>query len=324
MLSRRYLRVKTFQAIFAFKVSKNEDLIVGKNNLLHNLDKLYELFIYQLSFLVALSDFAEKKVSENKNKFIPTEEDLNPNLRFVNNRISKLLKSNVNLKREVENFHISWKDEEPMIRKLYSIIQDSKTYNNYLKSKDSYENDRNVWVKIVKNQLSNFEPMSFYYEDINSIWIDDINIINHLTIKFLKSFSEKDTNEKNLPELFFDLNHKPVPEDREFIIDLFEKTILTEEENIELIRSKVQNWELERIAISDMIILEMGVTELLKFPTIPIKVTLNEYIELAKMFSTPNSHIFINGVLDRLIAQLLPEKRINKTGRGLIDRSTHK
>jgi N utilization substance protein B len=321
MLSRRYLRVKTFQAIFAFRVSQNEDLVVGTKNLLHNLDKLHELLIYQLSFLIALSDFAEKRISENKKKHIPSEEDLNPNLRFVNNRISKLLKSNVNLQREIENCRISWKDEEPMIRKLHSIILESKTYKSYLNSVDSFESDKSVWVKIIKNQLSHFDPISFYYEDLNSIWIDDINIVNHLMIKFIKSFNEFDDEKKEIPELFYDYNHTPVPEDKQFITDLFEMTVLAEDENIELIRSKVQNWELERIAISDMIILEMGVTELLKFPTIPIKVTLNEYIELAKMFSTPNSHIFVNGVLDRLIAQLLKENKIHKTGRGLIDKS---
>ncbi len=321
MLSRRYLRVKAFQAVFSFVVSGSDNLEVAQKNLLHSLDKLYELFIYQLSFLIALSEFAEKKIAANKKKFIPSEDDLNPNLKFIQNRISKLLRENVELQSEIERFKISWRDEEPMLRKLYAIIQGSKTYHNYLKNEDSFDSDRTVWVKIIKNQIANFEVLRSYYEEKNSIWLDDFTIANHLLIKFIKSFTPQDDKHKILPGVFRNEKGVFVPEDKEFYIDLFTKTILKQEENVELIRTKVQNWELERIATTDMIILEMAITEFTEFPSIPIKVSLNEYIELAKMFSTPNSHIFVNGVLDRTISQLLKEKKIKKTGRGLIDRS---
>ena len=322
MLSRRYLRIKTFQAIFAFKLAESDDLELGRKNLLHNLDKLHQLFTYQLSYLVALGEFAEKRIIENKEKQLPTKMDLNPNLRFINNKVTKLLRDNLDLKRAIEKYHISWKDEEPLIRKLYAIIQESKTYNNYLEKEDTFENDRQVWVKIIKNQVANYDLLVSYYEEINSVWVDDINIANHIAMKFIKSFLIEDDETKDLPVLFPKLNKEKVSDDKQFLIDLFDKTLLNSKDNVKLISEKVQNWELERIAKSDMIILEMAITELLKFPTIPLKVTLNEYIELAKMFSTPNSHVFVNGVLDRLIAQLLRDGMIKKEGRGLIDSST--
>jgi len=321
MLSRRYLRIKTFQAIFAFKLSESDDLEMGRKNLLHNLDNLHKLFTYQLSFLVALGEFAEKRIAENKEKQLPTKMDLNPNLRFINNKVTKLLRENIDLKRTIDEYYISWKDEEPLIRKLYAIIQESKTYNNYLAKEDTFENDRQVWVKIIKNQVANYDLLVSYYEEINSVWVDDINIANHLSMKFVKSFLPEDDEKKDLPVLFPLASGEKVSDDKQFLLDLFDKTLLSSEENLKLISEKVQNWELERIAKSDMIILEMAITELLKFPTIPLKVTLNEYIELAKMFSTPNSHVFVNGVLDRLIAQLLREGAIKKEGRGLIDKS---
>ncbi len=324
MLSRRYLRVKAFQAVFGFIVSGDDNLEVAQKNLLRSLDKLYELFIYQLSLLIELNEFAEKKIAANKKKFFPSEDDLNPNLRFVQNRISKLLRENRELQSEIERFKISWRDEEPMIRKLYSIIQESKTYHKYIQDEDNFDSDRTVWVKIIKNQIANFDVLRSYYEAKNSVWVDDFTIVNHLLIKFIKSFTPQDDEHKVLPAVFRNEKGAYVPEDKEFYIDLFTKTILKQEENIELIRSKVQNWELERIATTDMIILQMAITEFTEFPSIPIKVSLNEYIELAKMFSTPNSHIFVNGVLDRTISQLLRENKIKKTGRGLIDRSLRK
>ena len=324
MLSRRFIRTKVFQAIFAYRLSGNKDVAQARKDLLESVEKLHQLFIYQLSLLPALGDFAKKKIEENKRKHLPTFADLHPNTRFVDNRVTKLLKNNIDLRYAQKKYGIDWSRHEDLLRKLFAVIQESKTYKEYLNSEDSFENDKNVWIKIIKNHLYNFTLLKDLYEDMESVWGEDIITINSLIIKFIKSLNSDDDDFKKLPGLFYTDGATGTSPDKEFMLELFDKTIEHTDENKKLIESKVVNWDIERIPLTDMVILEMALTEILHFPTIPLKVTLNEYIELSKKFSIPNNHIFVNGILDRLIAQLLKEGKIKKEGRGLIDSSTRR
>ncbi len=316
MLSRRHLRIKALQSLYAFNQSHNDRLDYGEKELLRSLDKLYEIYIYQLSLLVEIVDYANKRIEENRHKFYPTEEDLNPNTRFVENRFIKQLADNKSYNTNVEKYKISWADEEEMIRKLFVEIRNSKFYKEYMNSPDSsYENDKDVIIKIVKKIISESDSLHFYYEERNIYWADDFYTANYLVIKTIKGFDEKQGELTPLPTLFKNNNE----EDKDFLVNLFRKVILRSDEYFLLIEGKVKNWESDRLAVMDILLLKMALAELLEFPSIPVKVTLNEYIELSKMYSTPKSKVFINGILDKMIADLRRKNEIKKMGRGLLE-----
>jgi N utilization substance protein B len=316
MLSRRHLRIKALQSLYAFIQSHNDRLDYGEKELLRSLDKLYEIYIYQLSLLIEIVDYADKRIEENRRKFYPTKDDLNPNTRFVDNRFIKQLADNKSYNTNAEKYKISWADEEEMIRKLFVKIRDSKFYKEYMDSPDSsYENDKDVVIKIVKKIISESDSLHFYFEERNIYWADDFYTANYLVIKTIKGFNEKHGELTPLPTLFKNDNQ----EDKDFLINLFRKVILRSDEYFLLIEGKVKNWESDRLAVMDILLLKMALAELLEFPSIPVKVTLNEYIELSKMFSTPKSKVFINGILDKMIADLRRKNEIKKMGRGLLE-----
>jgi N utilization substance protein B len=316
MLSRRHLRIKALQSLYAFIQSHNDRLDYGEKELLRSLDKLYEIYIYQLSLLVEIVDYAKKRIEENSRKFYPTEEDLNPNTRFVDNRVIRQLTENKSYNIYVDKYKISWVDEEEMIRKLFIEVRDSKYFREYMNSPEcSYEDDKEILIKIVKKIISESDSLHFYYEEKNIYWADDFYTANYLVIKTIKGFDKRQNELTPLPTLFKNNSD----EDREFLINLFRKVILRSDEYFTMIEKKVKNWESDRLAVMDILLLKMALAELLEFPSIPIKVTLNEYIELSKMFSTPKSKVFINGILDKMISELKRNNEIKKTGRGLLE-----
>lgn len=319
MLSRRLIRAKVLQELYAFITSDNDDLMKGERALERSFNKLYELFIYQISILVAIHDFAQKRIEERKKKFIPTEEDLHPNMKFAENKVIALIKENRGFLKEVEKYRISWADEDELIRKLYVVISESKSYYEYMQDADNgFEEDRNIWLKIIKNQLSNSDLLKFFYEEKNIYWVDDYYIANYLVIKMLKEIDREDNAFIHIPPLFKSGPGGKKPEDWVFAQQLFRKTLLNADKMQQEISDKIRNWEMDRVAVLDVLILKMALTELTDFPSIPVKVTMNEYIDLAKMFSTPKSSMFVNGVLDRIISDFRDRKLINKSGRGLL------
>jgi len=320
MLSRRQLRIKALQALYAFMQSANDQLEQGEKEMLKSLDKLYELYIYQLSFLIELVDFSKKRMEDNKQKFFPSEDDLKPNTRFVENRFYKQLVENRDLQKHIKQYKINWVDEEEMIRKLMVQIRDSKDYIDYLaKSENTYNDDKDIFIRIIKKHLSRSEILQFYYEEKSIYWSDDFHTANLLAIKTIKAYDSPWGELHKLPLMFGKEIDNSKNEDKEFIVNLFRKTMIRSEEYEKLIDEKVKNWEMDRIAIMDILIIKMALVELLEFPSVPIKVTLNEYIELAKLYSTPKSKVFVNGILDKLIGDLKDQKKIKKTGRGLLE-----
>ncbi|MBL7103754.1 MAG: transcription antitermination factor NusB [Bacteroidales bacterium] len=320
MLSRRHLRIKALQALYAFVQSSNDRLDTGEKELLKSLDKLYEIYIYQLSLLIEIVEFAQKRIEENKQKYIPAEEDLNPNTRFINNQFIRQLSDNKNFLKNIEKYKISWVNSEEIIRKIYKSIRESYDYKDYMNAKIiNYESDKEIFIKIIKKQISRSEILQFFYEEKNIYWSDDFYTANLLAIKTIKSYRESWDEYKKLPALLKNGESDKNNEDKEFVKNLFRKTILKSDEYDKLIEDKVRNWEMDRIAVMDILLIKMALAELLEFPSIPVKVTLNEYIELAKMYSTPKSRIFVNGILDKLILDLKSQKKIKKTGRGLLE-----
>lgn len=320
MLSRRHLRIKVLLALYAFFQSKTESMAAGEKELFKSINKLYEIFIYQLSLLIEIVEYAQKRQEENKQKFFPTEEDLNPNTRFTNNELIKKISENKDFRKHYDLYKINWVDEEEMIRKLWVEIRESHDYKEYMARENStFNDDREILIRIVKKQITGSEILHFYYEEKNIHWSDDFFTANMLVIKTLKAIKPNWNVANELPRLFKEANDDGPNEDREFVKDLFRKTVVHSEEYEKLIAEKVKNWEMDRIAVMDILLIKMALAELIEFPSIPIKVTLNEYIELAKMYSTPKSKVFVNGILDKLIIDLKNAKSIRKTGRGLME-----
>ena len=319
MLTRRYLRVKVLQAIYAYLESGEENIENGIKHLMTSIDKLEELFIYQLSFLVETKRFAERRIDENKHKHFPTPEDLNPNVKYVNNRILNAIEDNKYFRKEENIFKINWADQESIIRGYYAMMRETSEYQEYMKdTTDNFDRDKKFIMTMIGEYFSELDVLQDFYEEKSIFFVDDYHLVSSLLMKFISEMKPKFNEETILPTIYKTENDD-VNEDKEFVKNLFKETIKHQEEFGKMIAENTSNWEKERICIMDMIILKMSLTEILYFPFIPIKVSMNEYIEIAKYFSTPKSKIFVNGIMDRIVKKLNEENKIVKKGIGLLD-----
>ncbi len=319
MLSRRHLRVKVLQAVYAFKLSGYSDVTQGEKLLQSSLDKLYELYINQVAFLIELTEYARLRIEDAKLKFFPTEAESNPNMRFADNRLIMKISENRDFRKNYDKYHVNLVTELEIIKRVFGEIRELKEYKEYMDSpKDSFTADRNFISTLIKVYFSENESLEDYYEDKNIFWAADYEIALMMIIKTIKAFEEDSLDIQKLPGLF-DSDEEQAKEDKLFLLNLYRKTINHEDEYELLISSTLDNWELERIALMDNLLIRMAICELQEFPSIPVKVTLNEYIEIAKYFSTPRSSVFINGILDKLVEQLKTGNKISKKGRGLME-----
>ena len=320
MLNRRFLRIKVMQALYAYIESGETNINNGIKGLLESIDKLYELFIWQLSFLVETKRFAENKITENKHKYIPTYEDLHPNLKYVNNRLLNVIEDNVDFKKHEAALKINWADDhQDVVKKYYTMMKDTPEYKKYMADKtDTFANDRKFIVEMVTKYFADLDVLQDFYEDKSIYFCDDYHLVSSMLIDFFTKMKNFDVNSK-LPEIYKTENVE-ANADETFIQDLFRETMKHYEEFGKLIADNTNNWEKERICLMDMIILKMALTEFVCFPFIPVKVTMNEYIEISKYFSTPKSKIFVNGILDKLAKKLADAGMINKKGLGLLEK----
>ena len=303
------------QALYAFFQADNKDITKGEKELFRDVDKIYDLYIYQLALLIELRHVAEVLMEDAKNKRLPTKNDLNPSLKFIQNKFITQLAENIAVKREMNNRRINWNNEFELVKKIYNNIKASSEYENYMNAADdSYAADRDFIIEIFKEHIADYELVNHLYEEKNLHWGDDTYLVNPMIIKTIESFDENTTPEHELIPLYKDRE-----DDEQFARDLYRQTIIHENENKKLIADKTKNWEVERIALMDVLLMKMALTELTYFTNIPVKVTLNEFIEISKTYSTPKSKIFINGILDKLIADLKDQGKIAKTGRGLME-----
>lgn len=314
MLSRRHLRVKVMQAIYAFLQGDNHDLAKGERELLRSIDKVYELYIYILLLLPEILDFVKNRMEERKQKRLPTPEDLNPNTKFVDNLLLNKTATNLALKKERDARKLSWTDEPELIKKIFNNIENSEEYATYMNNSDnSYATGQKFIQTVFKKYIATEERLHFLFEEKSIFWVDDLDFVNSMVVKTLGMWDENFAADAPLLPLIKD------EEDKKFMLNLFHKTIIHEKEYDKLIAAKLQNWELERVAFLDIILMKMAICEFLNFESIPTKVSLNEYIEISKNYSTPKSKIFINGILDKLLVDFKAENKIVKTGRGLIE-----
>jgi N utilization substance protein B len=315
MLSRRHIRIKVMQALYAFTLNADPDILKGESELVRSILKLHELYIYQLSFLMEIFDFARQRMEEAKLKFLPTEEDLHPNTRFVDNRIIHQLSENLDFRRRSDQLKISWKEEEEIVRRLNHSIRSSDLYREYMSSpENTYENDRAFILDLFREQITSEEALISFYEEKSMHWANDFPVASYYIDKTIRAMEADLKRSDPLPGL----PPEPDEEDRDFAVTLYRETIRHSDEYGKMISERTLNWDTERIAMLDMLLLKMALAEFLEFQTIPVKVSFNEYIEISKEYSTPKSKVFINGILDKLINELTLENKINKSGRGLL------
>lgn len=314
MLNRRQLRIKVLQALYAYFQSGEENFLKAERELLHAIERMYDLYIYLLLTFSEVKIIAEHRVEENKKKIRPTHDDLHPNLKFIDNEIITLLESNLELRTISEQRKVNWVGDEnrEMFRKMFLQIRESETYISHMNNSDrSLEEDKMFAQDIFRVEIANFPLLYNFFEERSIHWLDDIDLACAMVLKTIKSV-EAGRGLEIMPL------YKKDDDEKEFILTLLRKTVSMDKENELLIDELTENWELDRIAKMDIILLKMAITELQLFSSIPTKVTLNEYIEIAKFYSTPKSNSFINGILDKAIDRLKKEKKIVKTGRGLI------
>lgn len=315
MLNRRHLRIKILQMLYAFYQSGEENLLKFENELLGSIERMYDLYLLLLLTMPELVHAAENRLEDKKKKLRPTPDDLNPNMKFVENRVFKKIQESQSIIKTAELHKANWvgAEKQEIFRKLFLQIQESELYFEYMNDPDnSFENDKSFAVNLFKTEIANSELLHHFFEESSIHWMDDLDHTCSMVLKTIKSSEEKE-GFSILPL------YKPHDSEKEFVVDLFRKTVSMNSENELLIDELTKNWELDRIAKMDIILLKMGITELQIFPEIPTKVTLNETIEISKYYSTPKSNTFINGILDKAIDRLKNDKKIVKIGRGLLN-----
>ena len=317
MLNRRHLRIKVLQILYAYFQTDDKDAHRAEKELMRSIEKMYELYLFYMLVFEEQLSFAQKRIEERQNKVRPTKEDLNPNRKFVDNRIFKHLSLNIDLKRQSEFHKINWVGavENDLMKKLFLHLAESEVYTTYMNNgQNSFEDDRQFAISIFKTEIANFELLHDFFENKSIYWLDDIDLVCSMVLKTIKLIPE-DGN-INMPVLTL---YKDEEDERTFTETLFRRTIKDDEKNDKLIQKLTENWELDRIAKMDIILLKMALAEFTALTSVPKKVTLNEYIEISKFYSTPKSQVFINGILDKAVEMLDKEGQVKKTGRGLIN-----
>jgi len=317
MLNRRHLRIKVFQALYAYFQSEEREMPKAERQLVFSVEKFHELYIYLLSILHQVYLLRLERMEMGKKKRVPTALDLNPGMAFANNSFLVELNQNKALDELTSRYKIEWDDErKDVIKDVYQQMMESEAYISYMDlDKPDEKADLQVVVSTFKDCIANNSLVQHAIDEASIFWADDLDLAASMGLKTIKSWKEKEwKGEAPLLTLF-----KQEKEEREFMKELFRKTIVLSTEHELKIADKASNWDLDRIAYSDMILMKMALAEARTFESIPTKVTINEYIELSKYYSTPKSAPFINGVLDKLFDEMKESGEIKKIGRGLLE-----
>lgn len=301
------------QALYAFHSSPDQTINLAEKELFHSINKSYDLYHWLLQLLLEVHNHAVEHIEIKKQKIMPSAEDLNPNTRFIDNSIILRLKENISLQKYVETNKLSWIDHLKLIRKLYEELTASEYFLSYMNKEEvSVKDERNIIDYFFANIVAQSDDIYQLLEEQSIYWNDDLEFVASMIIKTIRKFKPHTSELKTLMPLFKD------DEDLQFTKKLFRHSVLNSEEHRSIIKKHLRNWDLERVAFIDVLIMEMALCEFMYFPSIPTKVSLNEYIDLAKYYSTNKSKTFINGILDKILKSLKDEGKIIKSGRGLI------
>lgn len=300
------------QSVYAMIQSHNDDIVKEEKFLKFSIKKMFDLYVLLLDLLVEVQKLAEHKMEISKKKYLATKEDLSPNTKFINNRlIRKIAESDaIALHKEAQNLN-NWSEDDEYVKIIWDELKKSDLFKRYLKTiEDSYKVDKSFVIDFFKEVVAPNEKLAEYFEDTSITWVDDIPFVNTWVVRSLNK--QKPTGVFNLGSLYKNTD------DEEYVSELFKKIILNHHKYEEDIKKHTPNWEADRIADLDMILIKMGICEFLNFPSIPTRVTINEFIEIAKDYSTQKSSYFVNGVLDKLSRDYTQSKRLVKVGRGLL------
>jgi N utilization substance protein B len=313
MISRRLLRIKALMALYAFNRREDEDLAQAETELMFSIGKTYDLYHYLLLLVLEIADIAGEKIDQALQKRMPTHEDLNPQKRFVDNQVVKQLRINLEFKNYISSKKLSWVNHSHITRLLYNKMVSWDVYEEYMKSEgDNYLSDKKFIIRLITDLFSDSEDLHSNLEEQSIYWNDDIDYVSAMLEKTLKKFKADSGENAKLMPLFKN------DEDEEFVKILFRKAVLHSRKCSDLIDANTTNWEVERIALMDILVMQLAITEIIEFPEIPVKVTLNEYIEIAKYYCTSKSSTFVNGILDNIVKEIREKGLFNKFGRGLV------
>ncbi|QOD61614.1 transcription antitermination factor NusB [Polaribacter haliotis] len=312
MINRRHIRVKVMQSVYAMLQSKNDDVLKEEKFLKHSILKMFDLYVLNLRLLVEVQKLAAKKIALSKKKILATSADLKPNTKLLENRLINKIAESISIEGYLEVNKIdNWELDSEYVKIIYEELLKSDLYKKYLETEeDSYKVDKSFVIDFFKEIIAPNEKLADYFEDTMISWVDDIPFVNTWVVKSLSKQKENATFQ--LGSLYKD------KDDEDFVSNLFRKTVLKQQEYEQIIEEKTPNWESDRIAEIDMILIKMAITEFINFPSIPTRVTINEYIEVSKDYSTTKSSYFINGVLDKISREFIETKKIVKIGRGLL------
>ena len=307
MINRGLLRIKVVQILYSYYKSEGKSIPLAEKELFKSVEKTYDLYFHLLQLSVEITRYASDKIETRRNKLRPTAEDLNPNTRFIDNAFVAQLSTNTIFVSHVNKQKLSWIDQADIVKNLYEEIIGSEVYAEYMADETvDYEADKNLWRKIFKKIILQSQDLDDSIEDQSIYWVDDVELVVSFILKTIKRFDQEKGEEQELLPMFKD------EEDAEFATKLIRTVLSKGLELRTMIEKNAKNWELDRIAFMDIVIMEVALAELLEFPTIPVNVTLNEYIEIAKNYSTDRSGTFINGVLDNIVGQLKKENKLIK------------
>ncbi len=313
MLSRRLIRIKVLQTLYAYSKKSYSTINQAEKELKTSLERTYQLFFMIILLIREILDYAAEKIELGREKKMPSWEDLHPNTRFIENRLIRDLSHHPAIERYVRNHSLSWKEPRVMVKNIYRKLVESDAYKKYMAAEDNnYKDD----VRIIKYLLSEILPESedllSTLEEQSIYWNDELELVLSVLIRYFEQFPLKKGKAVPVPSLFKN------EEDKQFAYQLLHKSILYRDDYKILIKDHTDNWDVERIAKMDILILIQAVTEIIHFPEIPVRVSINEYIELSRYYSTPKSSVFINGLLDKIVSDLRKDGKIHKEGKGLI------
>lgn len=311
MLSRRLLRIKVVKALFAHLKSGADNMIASEKTLMTSVDKSYDLYLQMLALPVEVARYAEQRQELAKQKKLPTHEDLNPNLKFVENSVIRIIANSDSVNDYLASHKLGWQKQGDLIRTLYNQLVESEYYKDYMLREERSLADDRGFVEDFYKEMQNCEALDNVLEEMSIFWSDDLPYILMMILRTLSNLRASHTDLKLSSKFKSD-------EDPAFTKTLFEKALINYNSYQDYIEKFTSNWDVERIVFMDNLIIGTAMAELINFPSIPVKVTLDEYIEIAKYYSTPGSSTFINGVLDKIVESLTAEERIKKSGRGLI------
>ena len=315
MLNRRHLRIKALQNIFAWHMTDKKDIPGKLKGLMQSIDSVYEMYIRMLSLLVDVTQYTSYDAEERANLKMPSAADLNPNTKLLNNKFAILLQENPAFIASVEKYKVNWHSDLVFLKDIFIKLKASKEYKEYLESPvGDLDSEKEIMRFIFRKIILKDANVVQAFEDKFINWNVDREVMQGMVAKTIKTFVNEDPGKNQLIPISADW-----AEDSRFVQDLFTYTLKNEKHYQEIISERTKNWEADRIALMDTILMKMAICEMMNFPTIPVKVTINEYLELSKDYSTPKSNTFINGILDKILSDLKRTNSIIKTGRGLIE-----